>query len=41
MENEKNLLMCIGFSGKITDNSNTRFKLLIKEVEVMKNKGIN
>ena len=27
MHSEKNLLMCVGFLGKMTDNSNTRFKL--------------
>ena len=41
MQNGKNLLMCIGFLGKTTDNSNTRFKLQIKDVvELMENKGI-
>ena len=33
--------MCIGFLGKIIDNSNTKFKLQIKDVvEVLENKGI-
>lgn len=41
MHSGKNLLMCVGFLGKMTDNSNTRFKLQIKDVvEVMENKGI-
>ena len=41
MHSGRNLLMCIGFFGKMTDNSNTRFKLQIKDVvEVMGNKGI-
>ena len=39
MHSGKNLLMCVEFLGKMTDNSNTRFKLKIKDVvEVMGNK---
>lgn len=32
IQNGKNLLMCIGCLGKITDNSNTRFKLQKKKI---------
>ena len=41
MEGGNNLLMCIGFIGKMALNSNTRFKLKVADVvEVMGNKGI-
>ncbi|KAG5579129.1 hypothetical protein H5410_049756 [Solanum commersonii] len=41
MSSETNLLMCIGFIGKVASRSNTRFKLKVEDVvEVMGNKGI-
>ncbi|KAG5576620.1 hypothetical protein H5410_056754 [Solanum commersonii] len=41
MSSGTNLLMCIGFIGKVTSRSNTRFRLQVEDVvEVMGNKGI-
>ncbi|CAN4125222.1 unnamed protein product [Withania somnifera] len=41
MDIGKNLLICIGFIGKMALNSNTRFKIKIDDVvELMGNKGI-
>ncbi|KAG5616631.1 hypothetical protein H5410_016455 [Solanum commersonii] len=41
MSSGNNLLMCIGFIGKIASKSNTRFRLKVEDVvEVIGNKGI-
>jgi len=41
MSSGNNLLMCIGFIGKVASKSNTRFRLKVEDVvEVMGNKGI-
>ncbi|CAN4094977.1 unnamed protein product [Withania somnifera] len=41
MDTGKNLLICIGFIGKMALNSNTKFKIKIDDVvELMGNKGI-
>lgn len=42
MNSGNNLLMCIGFIGKLTLSSNTKFKLKVNDVvEIMGNKGIS
>jgi len=41
MNNGNNLLICVGFIGKMATNSNTKFKIKVDDVvEVMGNKGI-
>ncbi|KAG5592188.1 hypothetical protein H5410_042702 [Solanum commersonii] len=41
MSSGNNLLMCVGFIGKVASRSNTRFRLKVEDVvEVMGNKGI-
>ncbi|KAK4349297.1 hypothetical protein RND71_032052 [Anisodus tanguticus] len=42
MHSGNNLLLCLGFLGKMTTNSNTKFRIKINDVvELMSNKGIN
>lgn len=41
MNNEKNLLMCVGFKGKMAVSNNTKFKIKVDVVvELMGNKRI-